>query len=228
LSEFLKKLNNITKDFRYKFGDKNLLRLALTHGSSKEINNQRLEFLGDAILNLVIAEYLYQINPTANEGELTRIRSYLVKENTLALIARNLFVQNYIILGQGEQKTGGFNKDSILSDTLEAIIGAIYLDSDFLTVKNLILSWYLDSIELQELIKIDNNIKDPKTILQEILQAKGFALPVYNIIAITGNAHNQMFQIECIVESIGQKIYGVGASRKKAEQDAASKILKIL
>lgn len=228
MSEFLKKLNNITKDFKYKFGDKNLLKLALTHGSSKEINNQRLEFLGDAILNLVIAEYLYQINPTANEGELTRVRSYLVKENTLALIARNLFVQNYIILGQGEQKTGGFNKDSILSDTLEAIIGAIYLDSDFLTVKNLILSWYLDSIELQELIKIDNNIKDPKTILQEILQAKGFALPVYNIIAITGRAHNQMFQIECIVESIGQKIYGVGASRKKAEQDAASKILKIL
>ena len=227
----------IEKNLRYKFVNNNLLILALTHSShvlnnaTKEINNQRLEFLGDSILNVVIAENLYKLQPNATEGDLTRIRSYLVQENTLAFIAKKLLIQDHIILGLGEQKTGGCNKDSILADTLEAIIGAIYLDSDLLTVKNLILTWFLDFKDYKELTNMGTNIsKDPKTVLQEILQAKNFGLPVYNIIKITGKPHNQKFKIECLVDSLKleQKIYGVGSSRKKAEQDAAKKILDLL
>ena len=238
MTEYLPKLNNIIKNFKYKFVNNDLLKLALTHSSNKDhsYNNQRLEFLGDAILNFVIAEHLYQSQPNIPEGGLTRIRSYLVKEDTLAAVAKKLLVQKYIILGLGEQKTGGVNKNSILADTLEAIIGAVYLDSDFVTVKNLILTWYTECDDYQKLTQIsDQNTiedvisKDPKTILQETLQAKGLNLPIYKIITVTGKPHNQVFQIEClIVNGIKQKIYGVGTSRKKAEQDAASKVLNLL
>ena len=243
MTEYVPRLNNIVKNFKYKFVNNDLLKLALTHSSyndssnndSNSLNNQRLEFLGDAILNCIIAEHLYQSQPNAHEGDLTRIRSYLVKEDTLAFIAKKLLVQNYIILGLGEQKTGGSNKNSILADTLEAIIGAVYLDSDFLTVKNLILTWYLECEDYNKLTKISNKdkpeeiiSKDPKTILQETLQAKGLGLPVYKIVTVTGKPHNQIFQVECFVHGIEQNIYGTGASRKKSEQDAASKVLNLL
>jgi ribonuclease-3 len=243
LTEYVPKLNNIIKNFRYKFVNNDLLILALTHSSYNDgfhndvnnLNNQRLEFLGDAILNFVVAEHLYKLQPNAHEGDLTRIRSYLVKEDTLAGIAKKLLVQNYIILGLGEQKTGGSNKNSILADTLEAIIGAVYLDSDFLTVKNLVLAWYTECEDYQKLTKTSNQdktedfiSKDPKTILQETLQARGLGLPIYKVIIVTGKPHNQVFQVECLVSGVEQKIYGTGTNRKKAEQDAASKILNLL
>lgn len=234
--EFVKKFNKICKSLNYKFKDLSLLKLALTHSSysaEQEANNQRLEFLGDAILNAVISEHLYKLMPHVNEGDLTRIRSLLVKEDALAVIAKNLIIPEYLILGVGEQKTGGINKNSILADTLEAIIGAIYLDSDFLIVNNLVLSWYVGSKLYKDAIKLKDNTasKDAKTILQEFLQAKAIELPIYKVIKITGKPHNQKFTVECIVPGLDVKstnIYGTGTSRKQAEQAAAKKILKLL
>lgn len=231
--ESVKKFNKICKSLNYKFNNLDLLKLALTHSSYKEINNQRLEFLGDAILSSIISDHLYKLMPQANEGDLTRIRSLLVRGDTLAVIAKKLIMQDYLILGVGEQKTGGINKNSILADTLEAIIGAIYLDSDFLTVNNIVLEWYLGSKIYKNSLKLDNNnaFKDPKTILQEVLQAKAMELPIYKVIKITGKPHNQKFTVECIVPGVdvkGKSIYGTGTSRKQAEQAAAKKIFKLL
>ena len=221
--EYVKKLSNVEQHLQYKFTDHKLLGLALTHSSQKGANNQWLEFLGDAVLNLIIAEYLYEENPSATEGDLTRLRSYLVKEETLASITKKLLIQDCINLGLGELKTGGYNKNSILADTLEAIIAAIYLDSNFLTVKELVLKWYKDYKDYNNIVS-----KDPKTILQELLQSRGLELPVYEIVTVTGKPHHQIFQVICLVNSIKEKIYGNGASRKKAEQDAAAKVLKLI
>lgn len=233
--EFAKKLNKINQYLNYQFINIDLLKVALTHSSCKETNNQRLEFLGDAILNSIIANHLYVLMPTATEGDLTRMRSVLVKEDPLVCIAKKLLIQDYILLGPGEQKTGGYNKDSILAGTLEAIIGAIYLDSDFVKVTNVVMNWYLECNFYKELINKKQlptiNCKDPKTILQETLQSKSMELPVYKVIKITGKPHNQKFTVQCLVPGIDlldNDICGVGTSRKKAEQNVAKKILKIL
>lgn len=222
----LQKLNNLTKNLKYKFVNKDLLILALTHSSHQEINNQRLEYLGDAILNFVIAEHLYILQPHSKEGDLTRIRANLVKKSTLAIIAKGLLIQDYIFLGIGEKKTGGCNKDSILADTIEAIIGAIYLDSDFITIKNLIISWFANFEEYQKLTSVN---KDSKTVLQELIQAKGLNLPKYEIIKITGKPHNQVFQVKCLINDLNlyQEVFGIGSNRKQAEQDAAKKALEL-
>ncbi len=234
-----KKSNSVIKKLGYTFNNNNLLKIALTHSSHKGENNQRLEFLGDAILNVIIAEYLYNQHPAATEGDLTRLRSNLVNENALSSIARNYSIQSCIVLGLGEIKTDGCNKNSILADTLEAIIAAIYLDSDFSTIKELIMNWYSSCNYLQSIRNIDPNIdkldnhgfygsKDSKTILQELLQSKGLTLPRYEIIKVSGKPHHQTFKISCIVPGINKEIHGVGTSRKKAEQDAANKILELL
>ncbi len=238
MKECLQKSSNVIEKLGYKFVNNNLLTLALTHSSyHKTLNNQRLEFLGDAILNFVIAEYLYAEAKNANEGDLTIIRSNLVKEDTLALIAKSYAIQNIIILGSGELKTGGCHKNSILADTFEAIIAAIYLDSNLLTVKKLIISWYSATNYFQAVDKgcllsaeslSKSGSKDAKTILQELLHSKGRALPVYTIINISGKPHHQTFTISCVVAGISEIIYGVGTSRKKAEQDAAEQILRLL
>lgn len=230
---FVKKFNKICSSLDYKFNNLDLLKLALTHSSYKEANNQRLEFLGDAILNSVISDHLYKLMPQAKEGDLTRIRSLLVRDDTLAVIAKKLMIQDYVILGEGEQKTGGINKNSILADALEAVIGAIFLDSDFLTVNKVVLAWYLGSKVYKNSLKLNSNnaFKDSKTTLQETLQAKALGLPIYQVIKITGKPHNQRFTVECIVSSLdakGLSIYGTGTSRKQAEQAAAKKILKLL
>lgn len=234
MTDFSQKSISLIKSLGYTFIDEDLLALALTHSSHNGVsNNQRLEFLGDAILNMVIAEYLYQQNPNATEGDLTRIRSNLVKGDTLSLIAKKYSIQKCIIFGMGELKTGGYNKNSILADTLEAIIAAIYLDSNLLTIKNLIISWYnsvnyLQPANVADQLTLKFGSKDSKTVLQELLHSKGLELPVYKTIKITGKAHNQTFTVSCTVAGIVDPIYGVGSNRKKAEQDAAHKILELL
>lgn len=226
MTDFLQKS---IKNLGYTFINNDLLTLALTHSSHNGVaNNQRLEFLGDAILNMVIAEYLYQNNPDANEGYLTRIRSNLVKQDTLSIIAKKYSIQKAIIFGMGERKGGGCNKESILADTIEALIAAIYLDSDLSTVKNLIINWYSSENYLQSTAALPLCLKDAKTVLQELLHSRGLALPIYKILKITGKPHHQTFKISCTVSGINEPIYGTGASRKKAEQDAAHKILELL
>jgi len=231
-----KKLINLIEHLGYTFVNNDLLMLALTHSSyDRNINNQRLEFLGDAILNFVVAEYLYEQAKNSDEGDLTRARSNLVKEETLALIAKNYSIQKCVTLGAGELKTGGCNKNSILADTMEAIIAAIYLDSNLPTIKKLIINWY-HSINYLQCVENNNFLiseslhvsKDAKTILQELLHSKGFALPIYKIIKVTGKPHNQIFTVSCVVSGVDEMVYGTGTNRKKAEQDAAEQILRLL
>lgn len=231
MTECLKQLNNIAKKLNYKFRDQELLILAFTHGSyNKVFNNQRLEFLGDAVLNMIMADYLYNNYPDANEGDLTRIRSNLVREQPLALIAKHYNIQEGIILGAGESKTRGRSKDSILADTMEAIIGAVYLDSSLATSKKLILSWYGTQEYFQNIDSVLPllNSKDPKSALQELLHARGEQLPEYKVVKIIGKPHKQTFKISCKVSLLEKVIYATGGSRKKAEQNAAKKIMELL
>ncbi len=208
----------------YEFRDTQLLAEALTHRSATGRNNERLEFLGDAILNFVIAAELFRSYPQASEGELSRLRANLVKGDTLAKLARELTLGDYLRLGGGELKSGGFRRTSILADALEAIFGAVYLDSDFETCRGLILGLYRN--RLAELPAVDE-LKDPKTRLQEHLQARQQALPIYNVLAISGEAHAQSFTVECNISGILRTI-AVGASRRKAEQEAARRALELI
>lgn len=224
------------KKIGYLFKDINILELALTHSSLNSLqNNQRLEFLGDAILNFIIADYLYEKIPNIAEGELTRLRSCLVQGETLALIAKVLELEQAINLGLGEIKSGGVNKNSILADTVEALIAAIYLDSNLTTVSRIIIAWYTKlnyfnidgSINMlhQELLP---GKKDAKTMLQELLHSKGFNPPSYAVLSITGKPHKQIFKVSCAVSGMPQVFYGEGSSRKRAEQAAAKKFLEVL
>jgi len=207
----------------YQFKQPDLLEQALTHRSySADKNNERLEFLGDSVLNLVIAQHIYQRQPEADEGELSRIRSSLVKQEALARVARDIGLGDYIYLGGGELKSGGFRRSSILSDTLEAIIGAIYLDSGFGPAQNATLYLYRDY--LQTLPDI-NTLKDAKTRLQEYLQSRQLGLPEYTVIKTVGKSHDQVFTVTCGIASLKLKYSGQGSSRKKAEQEAARKTL---
>ncbi|WP_432456165.1 MULTISPECIES: ribonuclease III [unclassified Agarivorans] len=209
----------------YQFEDANLLTLALTHRSAGGIHNERLEFLGDAVLSWVIAEELYQRFPKVSEGDLSPMRSTLVKGKTLAELARSFELGEYIKLGPGELKSGGFRRESILADAVEAIIGAVYLDSDPQTVKQLLLSWYQPRLN-----KIEPGLsqKDPKTRLQEILQSRKQALPDYQVVEIKGEAHNQQFTVSCSVAGLDKPIIGTSTSRRKAEQVAAELVLEHL
>ena len=208
----------------YEFCNSQLLAEALTHRSATGRNNERLEFLGDAILNFVIAAELFKSYPQASEGELSRLRANLVKGDTLAKLARELVLGDYLYLGSGELKSGGFRRTSILADALEAIFGAVYLDSDFETCRRLILSLYRD--RLAELPAVDE-LKDPKTRLQEYLQARQQALPIYNVLSISGEAHAQRFTVECHIAGALRTI-AVGSSRRKAEQEAARQALQMM
>lgn len=223
-----KNLDRLQRKIGYQFRDVNWLKQALTHRSAAKNHNERLEFLGDAILNYTIADALYQQFPKCNEGELSRMRSTLVREPTLAQLAREFELGEYMQLGPGELKSGGFRRASILADCVEAIIGAISLDQDLLTSTQVTRNWYQD---LLKNIKPGENQKDPKTRLQEYLQASRLPLPSYNVIDIKGEAHNQTFTVECRVEKIkkiDRTFIGVSSTRRKAEQAAAEQILKIL
>ncbi len=199
--------------------------LALTHRSFAGRNNERLEFLGDAILNFVAGEALYERFPQAREGQLSRLRARLVKGETLALLARGFELGEYLRLGSGELKSGGYRRESILADALEALIGAIYLDAGMDVARERVLAWL--SNELDSLTLVDTN-KDPKTRLQEFLQSRGAELPRYEVIEIQGEPHCRTFFVQCEVALLTEQTQGQGASRRIAEQVAAAAALVAL
>ncbi|HFD12289.1 MAG TPA: ribonuclease III [Crenotrichaceae bacterium] len=207
------------------FNDINWLRIALTHRSAASVNNERLEFVGDSVLNFVIGNALYEKFPKANEGTLSRLRAGLVNETTLAERARYLKLGDYLILGSGELKSGGFNRDSILSDTLEAIIGAILKDKDIFAAQQWTLDLYADLLNATSEHHV---MKDPKTRLQEYLQAKRLDVPRYTLLSSEGLSHQQTFHVECRINSSKLFSTGSGSSRKRAEQHAAEQLLELL
>lgn len=209
----------------YSFHNPSLLDAALTHRSAGRYNNERLEFLGDAILGFVIAEALFERFPESEEGVLTRLRASLVKRETLAAIARDLDIGAALKLGPGERKTGGWRRDSILANTLEAVIGAVYLDSDMERCRSFVLSLFDE--KLRDL-KPDEIGKDPKTTLQEVLQEKHLALPTYEVIDEQGEPHRRIFTVRCNIEGLEADVTGQGRSKRNAEQSAAEKALKLL
>jgi ribonuclease-3 len=213
----------LSKQLGYQFKQPALLMQALTHRSAKGVHNERLEFLGDAILNFVIAQILYEMFPDSSEGELTRMRSSLVKGVTLSEIARSFNLGDYLILGPGELKSGGFKRDSILEDAIEAIIGAIYIDADIHIVQRVVLSWFAPRLAK---IEPGQAQKDPKSLLQEYLQGRKIALPNYEVIQITGQSHQQEFTVRCSAEKLDVEVITKGASRRKAEQEAAQQLLE--
>ena len=217
-----KKTTWISKALNYEFHDSLLLDRALTHRSSSSINNERLEYLGDAVLGFVIADILFSERNSANEGELSRLRSALVNKNTLALIAKRIHIEDYLNLGAGEKKSGGFRRASILADTLEAIFGAIYLDGGFDSIKTVIKNVFSEIIlDLPDV----NELKDPKTRLQEFLLKKNNELPVYKTRKIEGKEHKRIFHVVCNIETLNMFAEGSGSSRRDAEQEAAAEIL---
>ena len=218
-------LLKLSQRIDYTFTDTSHIELALTHRSCGGKNNERLEFLGDSIVNLVIAEALFLKFPEAKEGKLSRLRARMVKGVTLAELARDFGLGDFLHLGSGEMKSGGHRRESILADTVEAIIGAIYLDSDMDTVKSKILQWYQSRLDK---LSLDDPLKDPKTRLQEYLQAKQLPLPKYDVMNIEGSAHEQLFKVSCIVKDLEKIIVGHGGSRRIAEQEAAAQALKLL
>lgn len=203
----------------YRFRDETLAERALTHRSYGQGNNERLEFLGDAILSFVIAEELYRRFGGIREGDLSRMRASLVKGKTLAGIARRFDLGDFLNLGPGEMKSGGHRRESILADALEALIGAVYLDSDFDTCRAQVLKWFDERLQA---VTTDSSYKDAKTRLQEYLQARRQPLPSYTVVNTAGEAHAQQFEVSCEVTLLAEPVVAVGGSRKKAEQEAAS------
>jgi ribonuclease-3 len=213
----------LERSLDYTFADQGLLKQALTHRSAGSRNNERLEFLGDAILGGVIAAELYRRYPGAREGELSRLRANLVRRESLAEIASSLDLGRYLTLGAGERKSGGHQRDSILSDTLEALLGAIFLESDFTVCQRCILGLF--TARLDSLADVAF-LKDAKTRLQEYLQSRHQPLPEYVVKEVAGEAHAQFFKVECVVNGIGLSPgKGQGSSRRQAEQNAAEDIL---
>lgn len=209
----------------YQFSNKKLLKMALTHRSSEDENNERLEFLGDSVVNFVIAEALYHQFPFAQEGDLSRWRASLINREALGELGRNFDLGRYLFLGPGELKSGGSQRMSILSCAMEALIGAVYLDGGFDVAKNALLKWYQPF--LQSLSHASNH-KDPKTKLQEYLQSQRMPLPIYSVESTTGEAHQQRFVIICQIEGQPHKAVGQGTSRRRAEQDAADAMLGLI
>lgn len=215
-------IDELSRKLGYQFKNLELLKLALTHRSSEEANNERLEFLGDSIVNFVVAEALFLQFPNAQEGNLSRWRATLINRDSLGDMARHFEVGRYLRLGPGELKSGGHERQSILSCAMEAIIGAIYLDGGFHAVQERIMKWYESALEA---ISYTKNGKDPKTQLQEYLQSRHMSLPVYTVTLVEGEAHQQSFVVECYVEDVKEKAEGKGTSRRRAEQDAAQNML---
>ncbi|MRX27346.1 ribonuclease III [Kangiella sp. HZ709] len=210
----------------YQFRNTSFFKRALTHRSASSQHNERLEFLGDAILGMVIAEALFEKFPKVDEGKLSRLRASLVKGKTLSVIAQEIELGDCLFLGDGELKTGGYRRGSILADAFEALIGAIYQDSGFESVKDITLGLYEDRLKQ---LSIDTLVKDPKTRLQEWLQSRKLELPEYQLTNVTGEAHEQHFEVKCEVEYSGKKLtVGAGASRRSAEQIAAETMLNLL
>ncbi|CDN59525.1 ribonuclease III [Burkholderia cenocepacia H111] len=215
-------LSQLESRLRYEFRNAELLRQALTHRSHSATHNERLEFLGDSVLNCAVAALLFQRFGKLDEGDLSRVRANLVKQQSLYEIAQALNISDGLRLGEGELRSGGFRRPSILADAFEAIIGAVFLDGGFEAAQGVIKRLYipiLDHIDPRTLGK------DAKTLLQEYLQGHKIALPTYTVVATHGAAHNQQFEVECTVPKLDVKVSGSGASRRAAEQAAAKKAL---
>jgi len=218
-------IERLQPKLNYHFANTGLLNQALTHRSVGSKNNERLEFLGDAILGFIIADELYKQEKKATEGQLSRFRSSLVKGDMLAEIARDLDLGSYLSLGTGELKSGGQTRSSILADSLEAVFAAVYLDAGYEIARQVIHDLFR---KLLADLTNDSQLKDPKTRLQEWLQSRKLCLPQYSIIKVTGEAHAQMFTVKCELVDRGQSVVTQGASRRKAEQSAADQLLKDL
>jgi ribonuclease-3 len=213
-----KSLSAFSRRIGHTFRDIALLELAMTHRSFGGQNNERLEFLGDSIVNFVIAEALYARFPQAREGQLSRLRARLVRGQTLAELAREMSFGECLRLGSGEMKSGGHRRDSILADAVEAVLGAIYLDAGMDVARARVLAWYAERLES---IDLQDTQKDPKTRLQEFLQSRQSPLPRYEVVSVEGEAHDQTFTVECHVELLDSHTLGTGSSRRHAEQQAA-------
>ena len=207
---------------KHSFSDTRLLQLALTHRSFSADHNERLEFLGDSVLNLAVSHLLYTRLSALPEGDLSRVRANLVKQDTLHRLALELQLSPLLRLGEGEARSGGPNRPSILADALEALIGAVYLDAGFSAAEALVRRLY-ESVEINP--RMDAVAKDPKTELQEWLQGHKMKLPVYRVAATLGAAHKQTFDVECEVPELGLRERGIGGSRRAGEQAAAAAML---
>lgn len=216
------KLETLQQSLAYQFSNPELAQLALTHRSANAAHNERLEFLGDSLLGFIVAETLFTLNPQASEGELSRMRSALVNKNALAAAARSLGIGEYLQLGTGEVNSGGSDRDSILADTVEALIAAIYLDGGIEACTTFVKKISESKLAIDA---ATTEQKDAKTRLQEFLQAQGKELPKYHVMEISGAAHEQVFHISCRLESLGTEAAGSGSSKREAEQAAAKKIL---
>ncbi len=219
------KYQRLQQRLGYVFQDQALLRLALTHRSSGAHNNERLEFLGDSILNFLIGEALFQQFAEAREGQLSRLRSMMVKGKTLAEIGREFNIGECLILGEGEMKSGGHTRESILADTVEAIIGAMYTEAGLDECRTRVLSWFALRLQSLSLVEVD---KDAKTRLQEYMQAQQQPLPEYILVEASGEAHAQRFTIECRVALQKKSARAQASSRREAEKQAAAEVLRAL
>ena len=202
----------------YIFARASLLQQALTHRSHGTPHNERIEFLGDSVLNCCVAHELYQRFDGLREGDLSRLRANLVRQETLAELAHELELGTYLRLGEGELKSGGFRRPSILADGVEALLGAVFLDGGFAAAQRVIHAMYESLLEHLDPVTLG---KDPKTGLQELLQARKIPLPLYTVVATQGAAHNQMFQVECQIPQLAIRTTGFGSTRRIAEQEAA-------
>jgi ribonuclease-3 len=218
-------VQQLQKRLQHEFRQSALLTQALTHRSHSADHNERLEFLGDSVLNLAVSGMLYQALGSLQEGELSRVRANLVKQDTLHKIAQDLHLGSLIQLGEGELRSGGNKRPSILADGLEAVIGAVYLDAGFEKAAALVHRLF-DKVEINP--EMSAAAKDPKTELQELLQGKKLKLPAYNVMSITGAAHRQTFEVQCVIEQMQREARGFGSSRRAAEQEAAAAMLKLL
>ncbi len=215
----------LCRRLNYEFRDPSLLERALTHRSKSDRNYERLEFLGDSVLNLAISTLLYDRYPDLSEGELTRLRASLVRQQTLASLARQIELGQHLELGAGELKSGGFDRDSILADSLEAIFGAVYQDGGQAAAASVIAALYNETLQALDPRAIP---KDPKTELQELLQKRGLPTPAYRVLEVSGEPHSQHFVVECEVAALPKLARGEGASRRGAEQAAAAELLRQL
>lgn len=215
----------LAKTLDYRFDDPQLFEQALTHRSAPGGSNERLEFLGDAVLDFVVSEIVYNAVPGADEGDLSRLRASLVKDTSLADLASGMGLGEYLILGGGERKSGGSRRDSILADALEALFGAVFLDAGYDAAKSIIEKTYGE-----RLVNLPNasDLRDPKTRLQEWLQARKMPLPDYKLVQVSGEAHRQRFEVSCSVKGANSPSTGKASSRRNAEQQAAERMLSVL
>ena len=218
-------LVTLQQRLQYQFNDSSLLKRALTHRSYSSDHNERLEFLGDSVLGMVVADMLYRRLQNLPEGDLSRVRANLVKQDTLHQLAVSLGLPDVILLGEGELRSGGQKRPSILADALEALIGAVYLDAGFAVAQALVQRLY-QAVQINP--EMDAIGKDPKTELQEWLQGRRLKLPSYRVVATLGAAHKQSFDVECEIPELKRAERGIGGSRRAAEQAAATAMLEIL